>query len=467
MTARLHLERIEKTSLKTRPASGNASTGSTRLLIINCAATLFRTEPCCDCERRCDRIDLLFRAGILLVIYRSLFGLLILLVLAAGADAGRYQRTKDRQIRVWNEHPEHWDEAIWTGERDENGYGTGRGVLTWYRIAKTAQTGTFIPSSRGHNLQPVRSFSGSMSGGRFEGTVLTTDDEGKHFHASFADGSRVSPWTPSTGTESPPARSSESTERSAIALSADSETKPPAEGPTQVIRRSATVEAPTQDSHTLEVFRPPSSLRASYVTGGADKTPPPSEPKRDAAGVDDLKQQTQTVLSQVRSATADFRDIDSLDSVQSLPPALDDSIRLLRAHARDVRSHAPADAEIKAPVETADALSTINESTHALATKDAATADSELKQFLKDHPAPPSEEEKDIWHYLTSARTLCERQRKAAEAHLQRAQSLASADEVDQALKEYMQANHLFPLRQTADKIRQLSARSATMESPQ
>jgi hypothetical protein len=380
-----------------------------------------------------------------------------LLALASFADAGRYQRSKDRQIRVWNEHPEKWDEAVWTGDRDENGYATGAGILTWYHIDRTKETGTLIPSSRGHELQVIRSFSGTMTQGRFEGAVIANDDSGKKFQATYADGSRVSPWTPASG----------STEKSLAAATTQAaqkaEANPPAEGP-QTIHRSAVVDAPTQDSHTLEVFRPPSSLRATYVATTPQTSPPPAKP--DDSAVVDFKLETEGVLSRVREATANWRDIEGLDSVQPLPAPVSGAVRSLGDRAKSLRPKIGSDSAARAQIETADALQTVNETTRALAAKDAAGADSKLSQFLKNHPSPPGDNQKDLWRYLTAARSVCERSKKQSETHLQRAQLLVTADEINQAIDEYRQANRLFPSQATADKIQQLTSRSASITNP-
>jgi len=355
------------------------------------------------------------------VIYRFFVYTSLLLCFVSVVDAGRYQRTKDRQIRVWNEHPERWDEAIWTGDRDDNGYAIGSGVLTWYRLAHSSETGSLIPSTRGHELIPVASFSGSMSEGHFDGLVMTTDGTGKKFHATFADGSRTTPWTAGAGTSEPGASPSQKIE---VAAKSSPPPEPPAEGP--VVHRSAVVEAPTQDSNTLEVFRPPSSLRASYSAPDKDQSSPPAQATKEPPHPE-LTQQVQFVLTEVGRATKDFRDIERLDSVQPLPEPIASNIRSLADRARSIRSKNADDPAIRSQVETLDALSLLNETTTNLAAKNPATVSSKLNQFLKNHPAPPADSQRSLWHYLSSAQALCDRNQKEANVHLQRAQILLTA----------------------------------------
>jgi len=411
-------------------------------------------------------VDLVFPA----VIHRFLFvSIALLLVFTNPVHAGRYQRTKDRQIRVWNEHPERWDEAIWTGERDENGAATGPGVLTWFQLGHSSETGTRIPESRGHQLMFAISFKGTMNDGRFEGPVFSTDAVGRESHAKFVDGSPVTPWVAGSGSKEVAAKeSTETTRKTATEKSATAEKKPkeptaPAEGPAEVLHRSAVVEAPTQDSHTLEVFRPPSSLRASYVaTASPAQSAPPTDLASKDPAVTALKEQTQTVLSRVGNATRNFSQIDRLDSVQPLPASVSDSIGSLANRTYNARSKIGEKAAFRGEAETSDALSVMYEVTRDLAAKDASGANAKLTQFLKNHPSPPADAQKPLWRYLSSAQSLCERQQKEADAHLHRAQSLIAAGHAAEAIEEYKEANRIFPSPVTAEAIRKLSPQSST-----
>jgi hypothetical protein len=108
----------------------------------------------------------------------------------ARAD-GAYQWTEDRRkALVWNNDPKPGDVATWSGKRDEQGYATGRGTLSWSHREKTFLTGSNLPLNR--NV-PISHYSGTMDRGKFGGQVETVD-HGKAYHANFADGQRKGAW---------------------------------------------------------------------------------------------------------------------------------------------------------------------------------------------------------------------------------------------------------------------------------
>ena len=379
----------------------------------------------------------------------------LILVLVTPADAGRYQRTKDRKIRVWNEHPERWDEGVWTGGRDQNGNATGPGVLMWYHVKQSIEMGELIPSARGRALLPVASFTGTMVDGRFEGIVVTTDDNGKEIHAKYADGSRTEPWSEGSG-----AKLAERATKKTMATAPAGEPPAPAESPPKIVRRSAVVEAPTQDSQTLDVFRPPSSLRASYAA------PTPSDETNKDPSLAQFKEQTDSAFSQVRDATGNFREIENLNSVQPFPASVAKNVQSLAERGRALGPKGADNGTLQSEATTSDALFVAEETTSALASKDATGADLKLTQFLNKHPAPPTDAQKPLWRYLTSTRDLCDRRQQEADAHVQQAQSLLAAGRTKEAIAEYEAANRLFPSPLIAEKIRQLASQLTTANQP-
>src|SRR6202035_5557079 len=92
------------------------------------------------------------------------------LFLTAGAvfAQGDYQRTKDGKALVWNDEPKPGDVAVWSGDRDAEGYATGAGTLVWYQ-------------DNGHVFGR---YFGNMVKGRFDGEV-NVHSNGRTAHAIF------------------------------------------------------------------------------------------------------------------------------------------------------------------------------------------------------------------------------------------------------------------------------------------
>ena len=99
--------------------------------------------------------------------------------LTAGAvfAQGDYQRTKDGKALVWNDEPKPGDVAVWSGDRDAEGYATGAGTLVWYQ-------------ANGHVFGR---YFGNMVKGRFDGEV-NVHSNGRTAHAVFENGKRASIW---------------------------------------------------------------------------------------------------------------------------------------------------------------------------------------------------------------------------------------------------------------------------------
>ncbi len=116
---------------------------------------------------------------------------LVLLANAAFASGGSYQRTTDRKTLVWNNHPRPDDEVTWSGSQDADGYATGYGTLTWYRVERANVMGSNIPSAK-HTA--TSRYSGNMVRGKLEGPVVNVDADGKTFHGTYSGGSKTSDW---------------------------------------------------------------------------------------------------------------------------------------------------------------------------------------------------------------------------------------------------------------------------------
>jgi len=387
---------------------------------------------------------------------RCLFVCTTLLLFANGADGGGvYQHTRDRRTLIWNNYPTRDDEATWSGERDSNGYATGYGTLTWYRVQRAIVTGSNIPSAKGRTVGAVviNRYSGKMVRGRFDGPVVNVDASGKMFHGRFVNGTKANDWVagPLPRTDQP---LNERVSKGAV------NAQPPAEGPPR-FAAAASIRPFTPAPSVPATSAPAPSAPATSIP--APSTPPAVEPEVKSRMITDFKEQTQAVLSRVGDATGNFPEIDRLDSVQQLPPPVSESVASLVDRARDFRAkvgYETALSECRSETETVDALSAVDQSTRNIAGNNASAANSGLTDFLKDNPEPMVDTQRPLWRYLTSMRLLCSRLEKEAETHLERAGAFASAGRTGDAIREYKEAYRTFPNPATAEKIRQLQRNS-------
>jgi ketosteroid isomerase-like protein len=117
----------------------------------------------------------------------------LLLFASVAYGAGSYQRTRDGQTLVWNDSPEAGEEATWAGKRDKDGFATGPGILTWYKVEPTIVTGSNILDTRRYAVV-ISHYSGEMVRGKFKGPVTYIDTNGNRFQLTFVNGAnRPSP----------------------------------------------------------------------------------------------------------------------------------------------------------------------------------------------------------------------------------------------------------------------------------
>jgi len=397
---------------------------------------------------------------------RCLFVCTTLLLFANGADGGGfYQPTRDGRTLIWNNYPRRDDEATWLGERDSNGFATGHGTLTWYRVQRAIVTGSNIQSSKGRTVGGVviNRYSGKMVRGRFDGPVVNVDASGKMFQGTFVNGAKANDWVagPLPRTDQ---QLNERVSKGAV------NAQPPAEGPPRFAAAASirpftpAPSAPALSAPAPSALAPSApALSAPALSAPAPSTPPAVEPEVKSRMITDFKEQTQAVLSRVGDATGNFPEIDRLDSVQQLPPPVSESVASLVDRARDFRAkvgYETALSECRSETETVDALSAVDQSTRNIAGNDSSAANSGLTDFLKDNPEPMVDTQRPLWRYLTSMRLLCNRLEKEAEIHLERAGAFASAGRTGDAIREYQEAYRTFPNPATAEKIRQLQRNS-------
>ena len=405
---------------------------------------------------------------------RWLFVTCALLFANSANCGGVYQRTKDARTFIWNDFPQRGDTASWSGRRDVEGYATGYGTLTWFKGEHRIVTGSNIPAPTTGNIVLSR-YTGRMVRGRFQGQVVNVDASGRVFHGTFANGNKTSDWIGGA-----PAATDQPTSRPSAKVATKSEPVPPAAGPplddhrAEKASNSSTAQAGVGE--TLQaVMTPPSSLRASIATIAARApVPPPASAQPSAAAtavepivrnriIEDFKEETQSVFERVSEATGNFRELNELDSVQELPTPVSESVDALVDRARDFRAklgYETALRENRVETQTADALFVVDQAMHNLAARDATKAATRVNEFLKNNPDTPGENQKNLWRYLDSLRSLCSRSEKEADVHLQQGQLFASAGKMGDALHEYQEAFRLFPTPAVAEKIRHLQENS-------
>jgi len=109
----------------------------------------------------------------------------LLLFTSVSYGAGSYQRTRDGQTFVWRDSPARGEEATWSGKRDKDGFATGSGVLTWYKVEPTIVTGSNILDTRRYVIM-INHYSGTMVRGKLKGAVTYVDANGKKLQATSA-----------------------------------------------------------------------------------------------------------------------------------------------------------------------------------------------------------------------------------------------------------------------------------------
>ena len=177
------------------------------------------------------------------------FGAALLLLIASPAFAGGYQRTKDGKTLVWNNDPRPNDQAIWSGKRDDDGYATGSGTLTWYRVQHKIVTGSNLPIPK---PELISRYTGEMVHGKLNGMVVATDANGKIYHGKFVDGHKGGSWAAG------PAPAKEA-----------SQPNEPAPA-----RRGELVEAPAEGPPPAKSSAPPEPLPPKQETTKSADTPP-------------------------------------------------------------------------------------------------------------------------------------------------------------------------------------------------
>jgi tetratricopeptide (TPR) repeat protein len=173
----------------------------------------------------------------------------------------------------------------------------------------------------------------------------------------------------------------------------------------------------------------------------------------------EFRKEAAGVLAQVKKATQNFREIEGVDAVQVLPPEISESISSLGNQSRDFRTtlgYEVAMYECGPETAISEALVAVDQAIRDLNQKNTPAGRMKLVNFMKRYPIPARENQKPLWRYVASILNACDRARKTAEQHLDRARSLEASGNKDEALREYQEIYRIYPNVITADKIQQL-----------
>ena len=192
--------------------------------------------------------------------------------------------------------------------------------------------------------------------------------------------------------------------------------------------------------------------------------PNPSAAKNPAVKkqiIADFKQRTVTILAQMKEASGNFKPIEHLDQMKTLPSSISANVTYLSVYAQQFNSvlgHDTMYYECLDEVETVAALVLAEEATRDLANKDAPAARKTLMNFANRTAEPPSEDRKALARYLNSIYFTCEKAKADAEPHLKQAKTLEAAGKKSEALTEYREIDRIYPNPLASDKIKQLQA---------
>ena len=205
---------------------------------------------------------------------RSLFvcGALVLFESIAYA-AGSYQRTRDGQTLVWRDVPARGEEATWSGKRDKDGFATGSGVLTWYKVEPSIVTGSNILDTRRY-LILINHYSGTMVRGKFQGVVAYPEANGKRSQETSVNrANRPSRRQKATQTQTARLRATPTSEQTPTPFSQPIIVDTP--------ERTSTLATPTptpEESPSPGTEEPQTAMPPETATLTATEMPTPPEP---------------------------------------------------------------------------------------------------------------------------------------------------------------------------------------------
>jgi ketosteroid isomerase-like protein len=275
----------------------------------------------------------------------------VVLAIAQTASA-KYERALDGKTKIWHNAPERQVQASWSGDRDEKGYATGRGTLTWFRIERGWLTGSLLPSTK---YIQVSQYTGKMVEGKLEGSVVNVTASGKTYHAKFADGSRTGKWVAGP---SPTSRKPAEQEVAEIKpLEAPSEAPPPEPKLDQHVAETPEAAAVQPKEPVAATPKPKEPVAAAPHT----KAPAAEHPAEPVAKTEDslrslaMPPSTLSVSSLNKSPEPSAQAEETADTTVVLAPSPAPASPSVSINDDDARTVAALDSEFHAAVKTNDA----------------------------------------------------------------------------------------------------------------
>lgn len=269
--------------------------------------------------------------GRILVVNLALFGLV-------NIAQANYERTLDGKVKVWHNTPQRRVEANWSGDRDEKGYATGKGTLTWFRIKRIWETGSLLPRTK---YIQVSQYKGKMVEGKLEGSVVSVDTNGNTFHAKFADGEKTGDWIAGAG------RSSHKHAEPETAAAKAAESPAEAPSPAPKLSQHAAPKEPDQSAPTKETESVPATESSPHAEDSLQALAKPPSSLRIGSASEPSPQPSAPTVEMGEAAAASSSPSSSLPAT---PASAESSVQ-----SDDARAVAALDSEFQAAVKINDA----------------------------------------------------------------------------------------------------------------
>ena len=272
--------------------------------------------------------------------------LAVTLALVGLADIAQahYDRTFDGRIKVWHNTPQRRVQPSWSGDRDEKGYATGTGTLTWFKIQRSWETGSLLPKTK---YIQVSQYQGNMVEGKLEGSVTSVDANGNTHHAKFADGERTGDWVAG------PARSSRKHAEQEAAAAKVAETPAEAPSPAPKLTEHAAAKQPEKHVASKQAEDTEPSVEMQSAAAANESSTPSESSLQALAKPPSSLRIPATSEPQASAPTVDVGEQPSAKAASSPPPSSPAPVEKSFQN-DDARAVAALDSEFHTAVKTND-----------------------------------------------------------------------------------------------------------------